>query len=171
MDIAQFLRQQIETGLTKSELARRIGVDPSYITRWLRGALPEPAQCQQIADGLGVPRQVILQMAGREAPPQLPEGELEPAQAAAVAAATRFIKETPEELLPNFMRGFEHLWRAFQVAGSLPPAADTTRKARRVRRDPAEHHGNADGRDNSQSVDLAWLTTRPVKLLALPVTA
>lgn len=93
MDIAAFLRQQLDTGLTRAELARRIGVHQSYITRWLSGTLPEVAQCHQIADALGVPRSVVLQIAGREQAGESSADELEPDKVAALATATRFIWE------------------------------------------------------------------------------
>jgi transcriptional regulator with XRE-family HTH domain len=64
VDIREFLEGRIAAGETKSDIGRRVGVHPSYVTRWLSGSAPEPRQCRSIADSYGLPLTSVLAMAG-----------------------------------------------------------------------------------------------------------
>jgi transcriptional regulator with XRE-family HTH domain len=64
VDIREFLEGRIAAGETKSDIGRRVGVHPSYVTRWLSGSAPEPRQCRSIADSYGLPLTAVLAMAG-----------------------------------------------------------------------------------------------------------
>lgn len=64
MEFGEFLRRELGSGITRAELARRFGVHPSYLNRWLSGELPSSRLCRQIAENYGMPATTILQMAG-----------------------------------------------------------------------------------------------------------
>lgn len=63
--LSEFLKEEMRARhLSQSELARRIGVYPDYIRRWMDGDIPQPKKCEQIAVGLGMPISTVMQMAG-----------------------------------------------------------------------------------------------------------
>lgn len=65
-----WLRREIDrAGLTQAELARMTAIDPGMISHWTNGRrLPAAESCEKLADALGVPRDRVLELAGRWAP-------------------------------------------------------------------------------------------------------
>lgn len=124
--LAEYLRREMETGrLNQSEFARKLGVYPDYVRRWLRGDRPRPEHCAQIADALGLRRTEVLQLAGypvddaQGVEPDLLTAE----QSAAVQAMTTFVRNTPPEMLPQAVDvaelGFRMVWRAASLMVKL----------------------------------------------------
>jgi transcriptional regulator with XRE-family HTH domain len=68
----------------RAETAEQLGVDPSTVSRWLKGErIPSPELCDRIADVFAVDLDYILNLAGHrpaifEIDPQSPEGRLLP---------------------------------------------------------------------------------------------
>ena len=56
-------------GWNQSDLARRIGKEPSVISRWLAGKRPSSDSCDLIADAIGVSVDTVLTMAGHRPAP------------------------------------------------------------------------------------------------------
>jgi transcriptional regulator with XRE-family HTH domain len=55
--------------MRQGQLARRIGVAESTVSRWLSGRnVPEPEQCAAIADVLAIPLTDVLRAAGHPVP-------------------------------------------------------------------------------------------------------
>lgn len=51
---------------TQTDLAERMGVDQSMISKWVRGARnPDIPRCESIARAFGVPPEEVLSLAGR----------------------------------------------------------------------------------------------------------
>ncbi len=50
--------------MSQTDLANRIGVDQSVVSKWTKGRLPKPEGCRQLADALGVPEAEVLERAG-----------------------------------------------------------------------------------------------------------
>lgn len=67
MQLSDFIQARLDAGETRSDMGRKIGVHPSYITRWLSGTVPETKLCRQIADAYGLPTRTVLEMAGHYA--------------------------------------------------------------------------------------------------------
>lgn len=64
MQLSEFLQARLDAGESRSDIGRKVGVHPSYITRWLSGTVPETKLCRQIAEAYGLPEQAVLAMAG-----------------------------------------------------------------------------------------------------------
>jgi transcriptional regulator with XRE-family HTH domain len=78
MDLVDWLRHQLtEKQLSQSELARRSNISHATISRVLSKKQPQTYDlCIAIADGLGEPRAVVLDLAGLL--PDLPDYKLTP---------------------------------------------------------------------------------------------
>jgi len=132
MSLAEFLRNEMQRKhLSQSEMARRLDVYPNYVQRWIKGDKPRPEQCAKIADGLGLTANQVMQMAGHPVETNAPE--VDPEKQAAVMAMERILDEVPR----NRWRSIVAITRG--VVQSLEDE---------IERDPEQHHGNADGRDN-----------------------
>src|SRR5678815_166621 len=77
MDLREFLQRRIDSGESKSDIARRLGVHQSYITRWLSGMVPDTKACRQIADAYGIPIAAVLEMTGHVEAGELSASSLE----------------------------------------------------------------------------------------------
>lgn len=65
MTLQDFLQEQMRRyGWNRAQLAKHIGVDPNYVTRWLGGDAPRPPACQMIARAFDLPDEQVLKMAG-----------------------------------------------------------------------------------------------------------
>ncbi len=130
--LADYLRAEMDRArLSQSEMARRIGVYPDYIRRWLAGDIPRPEKVGQIAEALGVPISQIQQLAGY--PVDESRKVTDPEKEAALREFERILDESPR----RYWTGLTTVTRGAAQALS----AD-------VERDPAEHQGNDNGRDN-----------------------
>lgn len=146
MNIAEFLQQQIEAGLTRSRLAQRIGVHQSYISRWLNGEVPGPRLCRQIADALDIQRSTVLAMAGHY------QGEtLEDEQQSHRDIEKEMVLRELEAILDQTPRNHWQVLARVTRATSEALPGDQDR-----RQDPEEHQGNEDGRDNVNKQALAY---------------
>jgi transcriptional regulator with XRE-family HTH domain len=102
VNLAEFLRSEMETKhLSKSELARRIGVYPDYVRRWLNGDIPQPERCKQIGDALGLSPNTIMRMAGYPVEDGVPSAD--PKKAADVMEMGRILDEAPEGKRPEVL--------------------------------------------------------------------
>jgi transcriptional regulator with XRE-family HTH domain len=87
VEIRTLIREGIDgKGMSQAGFARAVGVAPPLVSRWLNDAepvVPSPANCQRIADVLGLDRRVVLAAAGHyeegptEEMPENPRWELE----------------------------------------------------------------------------------------------
>lgn len=72
-DLGRWLHTMLRSrGWTAAELAARMQVEPSMVSKWRRGArTPDTPHCQSLARAFGVPEHEVLLLAGRAIP--LPE--------------------------------------------------------------------------------------------------
>ncbi len=141
--LAEFLRAEMDRRrLSQSELARRIGVYPDYVRRWLGGDIPRPDKIGLIAEGLGVPISQVQELAGY--PVDESRKVVDPEKEAALREFEHILDESPR----RYWTGLTTVTRG--AAQAL--TAD-------VERDPEEHHGNDDGRDNSHRRELVGVLT------------
>lgn len=90
---------------TISDLARRMNVQPSLVSRWLRVQQPSPETVERFAEAFGASRLELLKLAGHI------EDDGASAEAERICALARRIEWTPErywitvELLERMRRG------------------------------------------------------------------
>lgn len=84
--------------MKQADLARRIGVAQSAISRWKRGeSMPEPSNCRELARVFGVPEAEVLRRAGHlTGSGTLYEQQPEPSLEELLATALRKAREQPE---------------------------------------------------------------------------
>ena len=180
MSVAALLEGEMRRrGWNQAELARRLGARQQSVSRWMdeqNPTRPSVEACYQIAERLEVDPQTVLQLAGLAPPERAISAEAD-LQWELTQRELRAIYESYERSkwadLTRTFEGVANLAHATPPAPAPEPGPTTEqearRRSRRVRRNPEEHQGNAEGRDNVNTRDLAWLTTRPVKLLSSPV--
>lgn len=81
---------------TQVDLARRIGVDQSQVSKWARGLrVPDTPHCTAIAEAFGISPYEVLAVAGR-LPPESIQETSHPARDRVVALAQRLEPEVLE---------------------------------------------------------------------------
>lgn len=82
-------------GWNQAELAKRMGIDPSMVSKWARGSrMPDTPHCEAIARALGVPPYEVLVRANK-----IPGAHRVPAQHPVRAEAHALVDALDPELL------------------------------------------------------------------------
>lgn len=72
MRLSEWLKDEMsQRGMTQAMLARKLEVDASLVSRWLKpdgSTVPESKYCEKIAQALGVDSGIVFHLAGRYTP-------------------------------------------------------------------------------------------------------
>lgn len=104
--LIEFMRSEMERrDWTISDLARRMDVQPSLVSRWLRDSPPNAETAARLAEALGTSHVQVLRLAG------ILEDEVPTDEAERICALARRIEWTPEryvivvEIMERLRRG------------------------------------------------------------------
>lgn len=88
-------------GWTQTYLAEQMGIDPSMVSKWVRGAKsPSAPYCESIARTLGVPPAEVLALAGLITTPRAAEYGPDPTRARAHALIDALDPRIVASILP-----------------------------------------------------------------------
>lgn len=138
MEVREFLQRRLEMGEGRADIARKIGVHPSYVTRWLAGQVPDPRACRQIADSFGLPHRTVLEMAGHYEGEKASDPELDVWLREVAEIYASFDRSRWADLTATF-RGLSSLVSSPAHGSPSTPARSSRERG---------HHIDQDGRDS-----------------------